>query len=530
MREWVMPEKSSAQAFADAYRLPSAEALAYMQRRDKLTKTYDWRDLWQDEHANQFTVSRLARVDLLESIRDRITRSVDGDLSRRDFMREGQALLADAGWWGEKTVIDPATGDAVTTTFDPARLKLIFDVNTRMAYSAGQWERVQRNVRTHPYIRYITKGDERVRASHAVWNNLVLPVDDPVWQTRWPPNGWRCRCRVVAISQRDYDKGTAPDGSPFNKTPPDDQTREWVNKRTGEVMDVPVGVDPGFDYNPGVSAARKQGLQKIVADKLAAVPAELAQAARKAGLFQPVSVADFAEAGRKIVSELPDGVAMPLACRGALLARLSEEVGISTPVQVASKGAGAKLVQDASKLFPDTWTEAADAFGPLYVKARAGVRGWHYTETRNLPGSKLRLNDFGTVAAEQGAGYMVVRSGALDNAVHEFSHRLQSALPALDGLFQDLHRQRTTGEELEQLRHITNYSYTPDEVTRKDKYVNPYQGKEYGQRGALEVMTMALEAVLGGGTTGAARQFREVYTNDRAMFDFVVGLLFHWKP
>ena len=37
-------------------------------------------------------------------------------------------------------------------------------------------------------------------------------------------------------------------------------------------------------------------------------------------------------------------------------------------------------------------------------------------------------------------------------------------------------------------------------MTRKDKYVNPYQGKEYGSRGALEVLTMAFEAVLGGGT------------------------------
>jgi hypothetical protein len=29
------------------------------------------------------------------------------------------------------------------------------------------------------------------------------------------------------------------------------QIRDWVNKRTGEVMKVPVGVDPGFAYNPG---------------------------------------------------------------------------------------------------------------------------------------------------------------------------------------------------------------------------------------------------------------------------------------
>ncbi|MBS0354059.1 MAG: hypothetical protein JSR83_09185 [Proteobacteria bacterium] len=525
-----MPDQSAAQAFAEAYKLPPAEALAYLQRRDTLTKTYDWRDLWKDEHTQQFTVSRLARIDLLESIRDQVTRSVGGDLSRRDFMKDGQALLAKAGWWGEKTLIDPGTGDAVTTTFDPPRLKLILDMNTRMAYSAGLWERVQRNVRSHPYLRYVTKGDERVRASHAQWNSLVLPADHPFWQTHWPPNGWRCRCRVVAITQADYNRGTAPDGSPYNKDEPVIDMYEWVNKRTGEVLYVPVGIDPGFDYNPGVAGARPRSLEKLVADKLAAVPAEMAKAARDAGFFQPKTVAEFQEAGRKIVESLPDGATAPLAARGALLARLAEEVGISTPAKVASKGAGAKLVREASQLFPDSWTEMADELGPLYVKAKANSRGWHFTETRDMTGRSLRLQDFGVVSGEKGAGYMVVHSGALENAVHEYAHRLQSALPALDALFQELHRQRTDGEALESLRQLTGSGYRYDEVTRKDKYINPYQGKEYTGRGALEVMTMAFEAVLGGGATSASRQFRDIYTYDRTMLEFVVGLLFHWKP
>lgn len=276
--------KSAAQEFADAYRLPPAEAAAYFAARDALRVSYDWRDVYQEEHAEQFTVSRLARVDLLLSIRDQITRSVGGDLTRRDYMRNGEEILAKAGWWGEKTVLDPETGDAVTTTFNPPRLKLIFDVNTRTAYSAGQWARVQRTKATHPYIRYVTKGDERVRVSHAAWNNLVLPVDHPFWQTHWPPNGWRCRCRVVAINQRDYDRGTAPNGEPFNKTAPEDVTREWVNDRTGEILDVPVGVDPGFAYNPGVAGERAKQLAKTTLDKLTLAPPEIADAARRAGL------------------------------------------------------------------------------------------------------------------------------------------------------------------------------------------------------------------------------------------------------
>jgi len=41
--------------------------------------------------------------------------------------------------------------------------------------------------------------------------------------------------------------------------------------------------------------------------------------------------------------------------------------------------------------------------------------------------------------------------------------------------------------------------------------------------GAIEVMTIALKYVLG----GDIKRLRAVDTHDRAMFDFVVGLLFH---
>lgn len=518
--------KSAAQEFADAYRLPPAEAAAYMAGRDALRVSYDWRDVYQEEHAQQFTVSRLARVDLLQSVREQITRSVGGDLTRRDYMKNGEEILAKAGWWGEKTIIDPETGDAVTTMFNPARLKLIFDVNTRVAYSAGQWERVQRTKATHPYIRYVTKGDERVRASHAAWNNLVLPVDHPFWQTHWPPNGWRCRCRVVAISQADYDRGTAPDGSPLNKTAPEQVTREWVNERTGEVIDVPVGIDPGFAYNPGVAGARAKQLAKAAEEKLATAPAELADAARRAWLKPLVSIADFQEAGATITAGLPDGGIDPASLRAALMEKMRAEVGIDTAVKVATRGAGADIVREASRLLPDSWTRASDDAGRLFVATHATERSWQYTEpVESGTAQKGRLPVFGEVTIKPGEGYILTRP-ALGAALHEVSHRIQTVLPDLNGLFLTLHRERTAGDPLESLRDLTGENFDPGEMTRKDKYVTPYQGKVYPGLGAMEVMTIALEYVLG----GDVEMLRRVYTGDRAMFDFVVGLLFHWTP
>lgn len=287
---------SAASDFAKLRQLPAAGAVSYMRGRRDLTVTTNWQDLWQEEHAHQFTISRLTRLDLLQSIQTSLQRSVDGDLSRRDWMRDTERLLSEAGWWGKKQVLDPATGKIVTTTFDPARLKLIYDTNLRQAYAAGQWDRVWAARLTHPYIRYVTMDDERVRPAHRAWHNLVLPVEHEFWSTHWPPNGWRCRCRVVAISRRDYRSGQSPTGARLNTQTPPGATREHINRRTGEITAVPVGVDPGFGYNAG--QARQRVLEQIQQSKLAAADPRLAAAARRDGLTLESAAATFYERAR----------------------------------------------------------------------------------------------------------------------------------------------------------------------------------------------------------------------------------------
>ena len=298
---------------AALFKLTPQEAVDYLQGRGQLAQTFNWQDVWQEEHATQFTVSRLANLDILEVMRDGITQSVNGDLSRRDWMKNTQALLEQAGWWGKKEVLDPATDETVTTTFDPARLKLIFDTNTRMAYSAGLWQRIERSKKTHPYIRYITKRDERVRLTHRAWDNLTLPVDHPFWQTHFPPNGWRCRCRATSISQAEYDKGLSPLGETLNKAAPEVKYRDWVNKRTGVVERVPVGIDPGFGYNPGM--ARAANLAVVARGKLDALPAAMRRAALGPVEVKPVP-ADFRQAVDQALAGIPDPVRVAVMAAG----------------------------------------------------------------------------------------------------------------------------------------------------------------------------------------------------------------------
>lgn len=39
---------------------------------------------------------------------------------------------------------------------------------------------------------------------------------------------------------------------------PKGRTREWVNTRTGEVQDVPIGIDPGWNHNTGVMGSTQK--------------------------------------------------------------------------------------------------------------------------------------------------------------------------------------------------------------------------------------------------------------------------------
>lgn len=148
-----------------------------------------------------------------------------------------------------------------------------------------------------------------MRPAHAAWDNVTLPVTDSFWQTHYPPNGWRCRCRVVAVSKREYDTGKTPTGGPMNKTPPDVLTTEFKNRRTGEISRVPAGIDPGFNYNPG--AARRRELDALVTAKTRQVTPALARAAQYEGLALESAAATYAERSR--LHALVKAPVLPLA-------------------------------------------------------------------------------------------------------------------------------------------------------------------------------------------------------------------------
>lgn len=241
--------------------LAPEEALRFF-RAKGLRASFAWQDVWAAEHEAAFTVAKMADVDLLADVRDAVDAAIAEGQTLKQFSQALMPRLMKAGWWGVREQLDPLTGKTQLVQLGSARrLETIFRTNMMTSYSAGEWAQIESTAAAAPFLMYDAVDDNRTREQHRAWNGLVLRWDDPFWNSHRPPNGWNCRCSAIQLSQRDLrglDK-TGPDKAPPIKK------REWVNRRSGEVMQIPVGIDAGFDYNPGKS--RQPHLQQLLADK-----------------------------------------------------------------------------------------------------------------------------------------------------------------------------------------------------------------------------------------------------------------------
>ncbi len=76
----------------------------------------------------------------------------------------------------------------------------------RTARATKNWEDIQDIKDVKPLLKYQTAGDERVRADHAALDGIVKPVDDPFWDSYFPPISYNCRCITISVSDEKITK------------------------------------------------------------------------------------------------------------------------------------------------------------------------------------------------------------------------------------------------------------------------------------------------------------------------------------
>jgi SPP1 gp7 family putative phage head morphogenesis protein len=298
--------------------LPFDEALAFFRAKGfNLLTGYSYKDVWQEQHATAFTVAKAMQVQLLKDIHGSLEKALAEGMSFQDWKKAILPQLKAHNWTGWQLATDPKTGETRKVELGtPRRLRTIFDVNMRTAYAAGHWAKFEANREHRPFLRYVAIMDGRTRDEHRRWHGTVLPMGHPAWASHTPPCGWRCRCSLQQLGQDDLDRygHAVADDWP---DPPDGQpaTTLYQNPRTGQVSEVPFGVDPAFGYPVGQTPFNEH-MARVFNAGLIDAPPELAASAQaeSARAVLPALVRDFerwvdgAMAGRAVGDRYPIGV------------------------------------------------------------------------------------------------------------------------------------------------------------------------------------------------------------------------------
>lgn len=214
--------------------LPFDEAIAFLRQKANVTSE-NYTDVWGKANVKSFTVAGASTQALVDDFRREVAKALEQGTSLQEFRKSFDAIVEKHGW---------------AHTGKPGfRSRIIFETNLGMAYSAGRYAQQTEpdTLAAFPFWQYVHSGAQHPRLEHKSWDGKVLRADDPWWGAHYPPNGWRCGCRVRPLSAR----GLARQGKSGPDEAPPVSYVEHTNRKTGEVYRTPKGIDPGFDYNVG---------------------------------------------------------------------------------------------------------------------------------------------------------------------------------------------------------------------------------------------------------------------------------------
>ena len=118
--------------------------------------------------------------------------SLSRDMRTALFDREGKKRTFD-----EFEKMARNFGNTYNDRYFRTELQLV----TQQANAAEAWLGFQEMADIYPNLRYVAVNDARVRLEHKALDNIVRPLTDSFWLTYYPPNGWNCRCKVIAVDE-----------------------------------------------------------------------------------------------------------------------------------------------------------------------------------------------------------------------------------------------------------------------------------------------------------------------------------------
>ena len=167
--------------------MPFEEAIEYFREKTVLTDA-EFKRLAEEigEFANSraFTVSRVASADVLEGLHKEILKAIEEGKTLGEFREAIDEIMERLGWDG----------------LNPYRLDNLFRTNVQNGYCVGRHKQMKAIAERRPYWQYDAVNDGHARPSHEAHDGKVYHHLHPFWNTWYPLNGYRCRCKVNSLS------------------------------------------------------------------------------------------------------------------------------------------------------------------------------------------------------------------------------------------------------------------------------------------------------------------------------------------
>ena len=157
-----------------------------------------------DEHA-AILDSGFEQVEMSDRMRSRLQESDWIFSGMKTFHELNEAFPSLLDESGHRKPFERFLNDvqSIDETYNRNYLRAEYNFAGASAEMAARWEEFTKDEDDY-YLQYRTAGDDHVRPEHAALHGVTRPMNDPFWDTYYPPNGWNCRCTVVQVLKDKY--------------------------------------------------------------------------------------------------------------------------------------------------------------------------------------------------------------------------------------------------------------------------------------------------------------------------------------
>ncbi len=167
------------------------EAAAYFRERVPVTAKVFYA-IAEEYRGLAFTVSGYTKAQILKRFYEELLAAIEAGNTYSEFRANLNEFLQNEGYEG----------------LTPFQADNIFRTNIQTAYHVGHYQQMTDPdvMKLRPYWQYDAVDDSHTRPMHLAMDGRVFPADSPVWDTWYPPNGFKCRCTVRTLSERQVEQ------------------------------------------------------------------------------------------------------------------------------------------------------------------------------------------------------------------------------------------------------------------------------------------------------------------------------------